>query len=107
MIFKTLGLLGILGVQVFSQGNQNQQTVNDIVNAIKQSGISSGINEQHLHKVLGSNSLKTGKATINVINIVPKKKGTGAGIVGTGTSLGVGNNNEIKNLENKASEEMK
>lgn len=97
MIFKTLTLLGILSVQVLSQGKQNQQAVNNIVDAIKHSGISSGINEQHLQKVLGSNSLKTGKATINVINIVPKKKVGGGGIeVGAAGSSGDKNGNDEK-----------
>jgi uncharacterized protein (DUF342 family) len=64
----------LLVSQVNTQANQNQQTINQIVNAIKTSGINSGINEDHLTKVLGSNALNTGKATINVINIVPKKK---------------------------------
>lgn len=76
MIFKVfLCLVAIKFMLVLSsETDQNHKMVDQIVNAITKSGISSGINEAHLKKVLNSDSLNTNKATINVINIVPKKK---------------------------------
>ena len=83
--------LAVLCFLVNTQTNQNQQTINNIVNAITQSGINSGIDGQHLQRVLGSDSLNTSKATINVINIVPKKSTSSSANAKTGVVGGFGN----------------
>ena len=61
--------------------------VSDIVNAITKSGINSGINEAQLRRVLNSDSMNTSKATINVINLVPKKKAAATTLSGLASHL--------------------
>lgn len=76
---KALALLLVFNsfLLIDSRENNHQQMVSSLVNAITKSGIQSGVSETHLKQVLNSDSLKANKATINVINIVPKNKRNG------------------------------